>query len=237
MNDKEIERFMRGVYDNAYKKLEDTKSHANVNKDEILKLIGYALILFDMKKNYKKAERFIAVPVVDMLNEERDEFIEALETGLYETLDEMCDFYGYKISDNKKKEIVDKAFKGLTYKERNKNNSTFFKNRLIKLISEICRGKVETNQVKDKVEKEFKTHLFKEMRLYISEVTRVASLAFLIENYNKKVQYNSVLERNTCADCRDLDGQIFYAREALDILPMHSNCKCYWTSVNIDEGI
>lgn len=44
-----------------------------------------------------------------------------------------------------------------------------------------------------------------------------------------KVQWNASFEKNTCEHCGERDGRIYELDKLLDVIPLHPNCRCYFT--------
>ena len=53
---------------------------------------------------------------------------------------------------------------------------------------------------------------------------------FCYETGVKKVKYNATLDKNTCEDCAEYDGNIYEFGKQPG-LPRHPNCKCYFDIV------
>lgn len=47
-----------------------------------------------------------------------------------------------------------------------------------------------------------------------------------------KIQWNAVLEKNTCSPCADRDGRVYLLKDIykLDTVPLHPNCRCFFTA-------
>lgn len=47
-----------------------------------------------------------------------------------------------------------------------------------------------------------------------------------------KIQWNAVLEKNTCSHCADRDGRVYLLKDIykLDTVPLHPNCRCFFTA-------
>lgn len=240
MNSKE-DRFMKNLYRKAEKKLKEIDILTQKDEEDIIKLIGYAILVYDIDKEYKQAERLVVTAVANMVTKEDDYITEFLEDGLLEMLNEVCDFYDFELLDYQKEKIIKEAYKGLDFYQRKDKHMNFLENKMKMLAKQILKqnkqGLKETKRTplnKNKaliraIRNLFKAQDTKIQRLFVSEITRIRNNVFIRENKGKLVIYNSVLERNTCEECKQLDGSVFLAEEALDLIPQHANCKCYWT--------
>lgn len=47
-----------------------------------------------------------------------------------------------------------------------------------------------------------------------------------------KIQWNAVLEKHTCSPCADRDGRVYLLKDIykLDTVPLHPNCRCFFTA-------
>lgn len=69
-------------------------------------------------------------------------------------------------------------------------------------------------------------------RIMRTEMARSATQADLIKWKDEgvtEVQWNATLEAHTCDDCAERDGKIYKLSEALEIVPLHPNCRCFLT--------
>lgn len=232
------QKFMESLYDESYEEIKKFEISRDKTKNEIFQLIGYAIVTYGNKIKSIKAKRYIVTAVLNMLTKDDEEVDGFLKAQLMLNADKICNFYGYKLSQKEKQEIVDKTFLGLTYKDRKKQHDENRKHKTHKLLIGLILGKITLEKTKHNkkafnvlMDKEFKSYVNKMKSIIISETTRIRNDIYLHQNKGKKVRYCSILEKNTCADCRDLDGEIFLAEEVYDWIPQHSNCKCYWVVV------
>lgn len=238
------QQFMEKLYEESYKELEKFKIARDKTKKEIYKLIGYAIVAYGSNIKSTKAKRYIITAVLNMLTKDEKEIDEFLKVQLMANADKICDFYGYKLSKKEKQAIIDKTFIGLTYQDRKKQHAANMRNKTHKLLLSLIAGKITLEKTAHNkkafsklMDKEFQSYIKKMERIFATETTRIRNNIFLRENRGKKVRYCSVLEKNTCNDCRDLDGEIFLAEEVEDLIPMHSNCLCYWVTVENGEEL
>lgn len=232
------QKFMENLYEESYKEIKKFEAARNETKNEIFKLIGYAIVAYNQNINTIKAKKYIVTSVLNMLTKDEKDVDEFLKIQLMTNADKICDFYGYNLSKKEKQDIINRAFVGLTYQDRGKQHSENIKKKTHKLLLSLILGKITLEKTKHNkkafnklMDKEFQSYVNKIKNIFISETTRIRNDIFLSQNKGKRVQYCSVLEKNTCADCRDLDGEIFPAEEVYDLIPQHSSCKCYWVTV------
>ena len=227
------QQFMESLYADTYKEIKNFEEARGKTKNEIYQLISYAIVTYGSKIKSVKAKKYIITSVLNMLTKDEKEVEEFVEKQLMINANKVCDFHGYKLTKKEKQKIVDKVYLGLTYKDRKKQNDENLNKKTHRVLLLLIGGKLikDSNVINKLLDKEFKSYTNKVKSIVISETTRISNDLFLYKNKGKMVQYCSILEKNTCADCRDLDGEIFPAEEVYDLIPMHSNCKCYWTEV------
>lgn len=76
------------------------------------------------------------------------------------------------------------------------------------------------------------------IRSATSQVLNKATLDDMKSRSVKRYKVISLEAPNTCADCEDLDGNIYYvddAEEGVNLPPFHWNCQCYIVEVNEDD--
>lgn len=232
------QQFMESLYEECYKELDGFEVARNKTKNEIFQLIGYAIVSYGSNIKGLKSKRYIITSVLNMLTKDKEEVEEFLKTQLMINADKVCDFYGYKLSKREKQEVINRVFAGLTYKDRKRQHDEVLKNKTHRLLFSLIIGKVTLDKTQHNkkaftklTDKVFNSYVKSINGILISEITRIRNDIFLRENKGKRVRYCSVLERNTCADCSDLDGEVFLADEVEDLIPQHRSCKCYWIKV------
>ncbi|MGL5329356.1 MAG: hypothetical protein ACRDD7_08810 [Peptostreptococcaceae bacterium] len=230
--------FLEKLYDDCYEDIKRFETARNKTKDEIYRLIGYSILVNGTKIKNRKIRKEIVNEVLDNLEKDNKAVLLFLSGKLMDNMNTLCDFYGYKLSEKEKQEIIDKAFVGLTYKDRKKQHDEVRKGKIYKTLIALIIGKITLDKVshnkksfKAIVDKYFKSYVKNIEGILITETSRIRNEVFLMMNKGKKVQYCSVLEKNTCADCRDMDGIVMLADECYDIIPQHSRCKCYFQRV------
>lgn len=236
----------RELIENIYKDLEDVIEESNnvndENEESILKELALLLLYFNVSNNrlqlsniqILKIKNKIFKIIDDIFDDEIEYTIEKMSNSLISTTHSVESYYGRKVNDD----FVNAKFKNKTFKERHSQNSTEVKNKLKSTVFKFIKGGIAIGLIKTSIDKIYKIHKYNVIRLLKTEINRVQNRLFLELNKNKKFRYCSVFERNTCADCKSLDGHIFNYDEALDLIPQHSNCLCYWEVVeNREEGV
>lgn len=230
----------RELIENIYKDLEDVIEESNnvndENEESILKELALLLLYFNVSNNklqlsnieILKIKNKIFKIIDDIFDDEIEYIIDKMSNSLISTAHSVESYYGRKVKDD----FVNSKFKNKTFKERHSQNSTEVKNKLKSTVFKFIKGGIAIGLIKNSIDKIYKIHKYNVIRLLKTEINRVQNRLFLELNKNKKFRYCSVFERNTCADCKSLDGHIFNYDEALDLIPQHSNCLCYWEVID-----
>ena len=101
------------------------------------------------------------------------------------------------------------------------------------LINDFLDGKINVNQIKNRINKTFNKGAYNAKRLVETEVARVEDEAFkrfCNETGVKKIKRNAILDTHTCSDCADYDG-VIYDLDKAPTLPSHPNCRCFYEIV------
>lgn len=126
--------------------------------------------------------------------------------------------------------LMDKEWSGVVWSERIWRNTEALKFRLKDLLTKSALDKNKLGAISDKLVKEFNVTTANAQRLLRTEYARVQYLADTeaYKNANVlKVQYNSVLDANTCGECGSLHKKVFFLGKQLS-LPRHPNCSCFY---------
>lgn len=226
----------REFIEKIYKDLEDVIEKSNnvndENEERILKELALLMLYFNVSNNklqlsniqIMKIKNKIFKLIDDIFDDEIEDIIEKMSNSLISTTHKVERYYGGKVNAD----FVNSKFKNKTFKERHSQNSTEIKNKLKSTVFKFIKGGIAIALIKSSIDKIYKIHKYNIIRLLKTEINRVQNRLFLELNKNKKFRYCSVFERNTCADCKSLDGHIFNYDEALDLIPQHPNCLCYW---------
>ena len=228
---KEIQKFMEKVYSKAEEEIKEYMYQMNKTDEEIRKLMECANFIYEIDKSsreFDEAERFIVIAVLNMISKD-DEWIERFIEEYFDgSLKEMLEFYGYFIDEDDRKAIINRTFKGFNYKQRIKKNQKAINKRIENRIKTSIRRKNSLKNIEHWLRGSRRMSFKRAKELLVSELSRIFSDAFIQINKDQILIYNSVLEENTCADCKDMHGTLFKAKDAKDIIPQHTNCKCYW---------
>lgn len=223
---------IKSVYRDLNLVLEDLDNVNNENKDFILKEIGILLLTYKIingvlnlsNSELLKVKKEIFKIIDNLFYDDILKNIEMINSSLELTSDKLEQYYSEKLNTD----VINVKFRNKDFKERHIKNSNEVKNRLKNTIFKFIKGGIKIGLIKSSVDKIYKMHRYNIDRLIKTENNRVLNKLFLELNKDKRFKYCSVLEKNTCADCKSLDGQIFTYEEALDLIPQHSNCLCYW---------
>lgn len=116
----------------------------------------------------------------------------------------------------------------LTILDRNKRNKEILISKLNKKTKDLLK-KGKSDKLNKEIDKLFGYGAYISTRLLETETDRLfnyGSLQAYKDSGIKKVRWNSVLEKNTCSICANLDGTVFNRGEEPQI-PLHTACKCW----------
>ncbi|MBD8006547.1 minor capsid protein [Bacillus norwichensis] len=130
-------------------------------------------------------------------------------------------------------EIVNFNWSGIPFSDRIWMNQQALKNSLKTTFVK----SIQDGETLDKISNKFKTHFnsnaYQSERLLHTETARVIAKSHeeLYRDTNRtKVEWVSALEKNTCAECADLDGSIFDIDDpSRPKIPRHPNCRCIYS--------
>lgn len=227
-------KFVKKVHENSNYTLEKSNEILTKNQTIILSEISMLLLHFNIIDDKLKLSRMDLIKtqnklfkiIDDLINDEITGLSTMMDSSLNSIYDKVAQYYNY--NGNFKNNVVDAKFKKKNFKERQFKNSSEINKRLKHAISKFLKGQIEITSILNIIGKIYKTNKCNFERLLITENNRVLNIMILQLNKDKKFRYQSVLEKNTCDDCRNLNGQIFTYEEAINLIPQHSNCLCYW---------
>lgn len=237
--EEEIE-FIRGLYDEANKKIEEIYAEHKSNKEELLKEIAFVLLLYKisdtiMKLNdtekLKLNKKFLAI-IKKFFNKQVKLTDKIITEILEETAKNTYEFYGGKYTQKNIEDIVNKKYKGEVYTQRIKDNENKIANKLSNNIKDLIDGNIDVNTIKDNIEETYSSNDYDVRRLTESEVNRTENVAFILlakEAGIKKVYRHEVLDNKICLDCLAINGQPFDIDDAPDGA-IHSFCRG-WNSI------
>lgn len=235
----EIE-FIRGLYDEANKRIEEIYAEHKSNKDELLKEIAFVLLLYKisgsiMKLNdiekLKLNKKFLTT-ISKFFNKQVKLTYKIISGILKDTAQNTYDFYGGKYTQKDIEDIVSKKYKDKIYTQRIKDNENKIANKLNNDIQNFIDGNIDVNTIKDNIEETYSINDYDVRRLTESEVNRTENDSFIFiakENGVKKIIRHEVLDDRICLDCMDIAEQVFDIDEAPDGA-IHSFCRG-WNSV------
>ncbi|MGG3925679.1 minor capsid protein [Metabacillus fastidiosus] len=133
-------------------------------------------------------------------------------------------------------EHVNFNWSGIHFLERvNKNQSALFATVWTTFIIGIQNGET-VDVIAKKFNKHFDVKASQALRLFETEAPRVladATEVIFKDNRILKVEYQSVLEENTCGECASYHGEVFELNDmSRPLIPRHARCKCFYVPAN-----
>lgn len=232
--------FIKNLYDEANKKIEEVYSEHKKNKDELLKEIAFVLLVFQisdtiMKLNdiekLKLNKKFLAI-ISKFFNKQVKLTDKIITEILKETAQNTYDFYREKYTQKDIEDIVNRKYKGKIYKKRIIKNENKIANNLNNNIGDFIDGKIDVNTIKDNIDEIYIQNNYDVRRLSESEVNRTENDTFILlakEAGVKKIIRHEILDDRICLDCEAIAGQTFDIDDAPDGA-IHSLCRG-WNSI------
>jgi hypothetical protein len=239
INQDEVD-FIKSLYDEANKKIEEIYQEHKSNKDELLKEIAFVLLLYKISDNIMKLndteklklnKKFLAI-ISTFFNKQVKLTDKVITEILQETAKNTYKFYGEKYTAKEIEDIVNKKYKGKLYTDRITKNENKIANKLNNDLEDFVEGKIDVNSIKDNIEETFSENDYDVRKLAESEVNRTENDSFLIiakAQGVKKIIRHEILDDRICLDCEEIAEKIFDIDEAPDGA-IHANCRG-WNSV------
>ncbi|AQS04030.1 hypothetical protein CLBEJ_37590 [Clostridium beijerinckii] len=233
-------KFIKGLYDEANKKIEEIYKEHKSNKDKLLKEIAFVLLLYKINDSIMKLndteklklnKKFLAI-ISTFFNKQVKLTDKIITDILKETAINTYDFYGGKYTQKDIEDIVNKKYKGKVYTKRIQANENKIANNLNNDIQEFITGTIDVNTIKDKIEETYNINDYDVKRLTESEVNRTENDSFILlakEAWIKIVYRHEILDDRICLDCEAISEQPFDIDEAPDGA-IHANCRG-WNSI------
>ncbi|MGL5765177.1 MAG: minor capsid protein [Sarcina sp.] len=213
---------------------EDDNNKQNILNVIALIVIGCVLIDNIIKLNVKERNKYhkeLLKLINTSFTSSKNITNNKTELILTTVADKVYKHYGGELSKKQIKEIVKNSFKGKNYSKRIWNNSNRISKLLKKDINKFLKGKISVNDIKNHVERKFKSNQVNINRLVDTEINRVineVTLQWCSDNGIKKVIRISELDNKTCKDCIEYDGSVYDIDKIPIELPAHPNCRCFY---------
>lgn len=238
---KKVQDFVESLYDNADEELNSTYRQKKESRDELLKAIALILLSYTIindvlslsKSDYDK-EYILLYKLIKTLTKSDIKQIQGNTVKILEsTVKSTFNFFSYNHDLKDVEEIINQNFKGKHFSKRIWNNEQEAAKKLTQQCQDFLKGKINVNQIAKEIKNTYNTSSYNAKRLVETEVSRChigAFERFCKETGVKKLKYNAILDRKTCSDCAEYDGNI-YEFGKQPSLPRHPNCKCYFSVV------
>lgn len=233
------------------KRLLELLQQQKLNRDELLQRIANILLDYTIKDNklaisnveknkiYNEFSKFID----NIVKGENNNELNKITSILTNTAKEKYNINNYLISlglstelkkvDNKDiKQILNKKIDGKKYSNRLYNNKEDIAKRLKQNILDLLEGNTTVNDIKDNISKTYNINATCTKRLLRNEIARVnegINDKWCEDNkYVNYVMWSATLENNTCAECGELDGQVWEvdSNHPTPLESTHVGCRC-----------
>lgn len=247
-----FEKFIRSLYENTDKQMQEVYNQQEEDKQSIFEKIGFILLTYTivdnvLKLTLKQRNRLynsMSKLIISLFGKETKDTTKKVEEILKDTLKNSSEFYDleFKVELNKNAKVtgdlinkdaekfIKKRYKGKVFSKRIWENTNEVQKEIQNEIEELLKGKTSVNEIKSKIEKKFETNKFNAKRLVDSEVARVHDEVF--KKYCKDNGIDELIYKatfcNTCDDCKKDHNRKFKLDKAPE-LPRHPQCHCYFS--------
>lgn len=231
------QEFIESLYDDSEEYLNEIYKSQEDNKNQILDKLAKILLIYtiadnvlnltnkEKKNNYSKLSTFL----LDTFSKRSKNTSNVVGKILTKVADNSFNYYGMKSHKNDVENIINSNFKGRHFSDRIWENENQVCKKLHKEIKNFLDGKINVNQIKSHIEKEFAAEKYNVNRLVDTEIARCQAKAF--DRFCKEVGVKKVIYRatlcNSCSDCLSDDGRVFDFKDKPE-LPRHPMCQCYY---------
>lgn len=233
------EKFVQGLYDDAEEELKEVYKQQGTNMRELLNEIAMILLTYNIVDNVLNLSnkekntlyKGLSSEILNMFSNETKETTRKVDSILSKVAKDNLESYGIKSHKQEVLDIINRNLDGKHYSDRIWDNENDVSKRLHKEVKDFLDGKVNANQIKSRIEKQFDANKYNVTRLVDTEIARVES--DITEKYFrdygiKKVKYNACL-CNTCDRCMNDHEKIFDVDDPnRPRLPRHPQCKCFY---------
>ena len=233
------EKFVQGLYDDAEEELKEVYKQQGSIMRELLNEIAMILLTYNIVDNVLNLSnkekntlyKGLSSEILNMFSNETKETTRKVDSILSKVAKDNLESYGIKSHKQEVLDIINRNLDGKHYSDRIWDNENDVSKRLHKEVKDFLDGKVNANQIKSRIEKQFDANKYNVTRLVDTEIARVES--DITEKYFrdygiKKVKYNACL-CNTCDRCMNDHEKIFDVDDPnRPRLPRHPQCKCFY---------
>ena len=242
------EKFLEDIYKSSEEGLKEVYKEQEENKENILKeiamiLLSYTIVDNVLNLNNKQKNTLykgLSSKILNMFSNETKETTKKVDSILSKVAKDNLESYGIKSHQQEVLDIINRNLDGKHYSDRIWDNENDVSKRLHKEVKNFLDGKVNANQIKSHIEKQFDANKYNVSRLVDTEIARVES--DITEKYFrdygiKKVKYNACL-CNTCDRCMNDHEKIFDVDDPnRPRLPRHPQCKCFYVQEDDEKHL
>lgn len=242
------EEFLEELYKSSEEGLKEVYKEQEENKENILKEIAMILLTYTIVDNVLNLNnkqkntlyKGLSSKILNMFSNETKETTKKVDSILSKVAKDNLESYGIKSHQQEVLDIINRNLDGKHYSDRIWDNENDVSKRLHKEVKNFLDGKVNANQIKSHIEKQFDANKYNVSRLVDTEIARVES--DITEKYFrdygiKKVKYNACL-CNTCDRCMNDHEKIFDVDDPnRPRLPRHPQCKCFYVQEDDEKHL
>ncbi|MCI6278059.1 MAG: minor capsid protein [Clostridium sp.] len=242
------EKFLEELYKSSEEELKEVYKRQNINMRELLNEIAMILLTYTIVDNVLNLNnkqkntlyKGLSSKILNMFSNETKETTKKVDSILSKVAKDNLESYGIKSHQQEVLDIINRNLDGKHYSDRIWDNENDVSKRLHKEVKDFLDGKVNANQIKSHIEKQFDANKYNVSRLVDTEIARVES--DITEKYFrdygiKKVKYNACL-CNTCDRCMNDHEKIFDVDDPnRPRLPRHPQCKCFYVQEDDEKHL
>ena len=240
ISEKQVQAFMKSLYDNGDKELKRLFKHQYKIKGAILSEVANIMLIYVIENDVmvmsaaeqQKEMQKLSNIINSYMKADAEMQISIISSLLANTTKDTFRFYSYNAKKKEVEKILNESFKGKHFSNRVWDNENEVAKYLNKQIEEFIKGGVSVNKIKNNIEDTFNSGAYNAKRLTETEISRCANSAFnrfAEEVEVKRVRRNEILDSKTCEKCMSHDGDEWdFNNPKKPDLPVHPCCRAYW---------
>ena len=237
-NDKD---FIKDVYGQADNDMNEVYKSNNENKKSILDKISKVLLYYTIADNvlklsnseYKNLFSNFSKTIVNMFKNHSELTQNTMELTLNKVASKVSDKYNLKKNQKQRENLVNEKYFGKHFSKRVWENEQEVAKKIQLEIKNLLKGNISANQIAKRIQLRFDSNEYNAKRLTDTEISRIQNELFrekCEETGSKYVLYKATFCK-TCLECA-LHHNIIYKLEDAPIIPVHPQCRCFYSVIN-----
>ena len=212
-----------------------SKAKRYVKERNFTKIANEEMRLYNVTMQINRLEFLkanIHLELLAMTSEEQRILLDAMTKGARAEYERQSGILGQTLNYNEMSitSIVNSSFLSASWSDRLWDNQDALRVELERLLNRgIIQGR-NPRELARELRKVFNTSVYNSERLLRTEMARVQQDIFQDSAQQSGIeQYEFIAEPDACPICAELDGKLFYVRDAeigINAYPVHPNCRC-----------